>query len=338
MGGIKGLQTFLKSTQKCVNRYKSLPLDINCIAIDAYNSLWKYLYSDTEEPLYCIFNQATSLLSIGIKPIYIIDGKPFDEKNNILEKRKLKKINKLKKKEAQISKLIDINEKHPELKLDSFINSLKRSTRTMTPELIQNFKQLLDLINVQYIESKYEADYTIAKMYKLGLIDGCITDDMDLHLLGCHRIFTFEKNTIKPVIEYNHIYNNINLSKAQFGNLCLLLGTDYHKKKYKLSIDLIYNNITKYETIEEWIKEEEDQNIINYLTESLEIKKYLENIISNIEVTKPKYIDKKINIKELQLFFNNIVCKKHKKYHVYDKFIKTINSINFNKFMQKICF
>lgn len=334
MGGIKGLQTFLKKTQNCVNRHKHLPLDINCIAIDAYNSLWKYLYSNTEEPLYCIFNQATTLLSIGIKPIYILDGKPFDDKNFILEKRKIKKINKLIKKEKQLSKLIEINKNHPELKLESFIESLKRSTRTMTPDLIKNFKKLLNIINVQFIESEYEADYTIAKMYKLGLIDGCITDDMDLHLLGCHRVFTFEKNTIKSVIEYNHIYNNINLSKEQYSDLCLLLGTDYHKKKIKLSLELIFHNITKYENIQEWVINETDNTVIEYLKESIIIKNYLEKIIAKIEINMPEYKDKNINIKELQLFFNNIVNNNHKKYHFYDKFIKIIDSINFNKFIK----
>ena len=74
--------------------------------------------------------------------------------------------------------------------------------------------------------------------------------------------------------------------------------------------------------------------MIEYLKDSINIKIYLEKILANIDVSMPEYKDKKINIRELQSFFNNIVNNNHKKYHLYDKFIKIIDSINFNKFIK----
>ena len=334
MGGIKGLQTFLRKTQNCTNNFKNIPIDVKCIAIDAYNSLWKYIYSNTEEPLFCIFNQATTLMSIGIRPIYIIDGKPFDEKNNIIEKRRIKKRNKLDQKKVQLNNLIKIQKKNPTLNLKDIINTIQRSCRTLTPNLVSNFKKLLDLINVQYIQSDNEADYTIAKMYNLGLIDGCITDDMDFHLLGCYRIFHFEKNMIKPVIEYNHIYRKLNLTKQQFMDFCLLLGTDYHKKKIKLSIELIYHNIIKFKNLQEWIDNEEAEDIRIFLIDSLQIKKSIYSIIKDVNIDIPKYKIKNINIKKIKFFFENIINKNHKQYHLYNHFIKIIKNINFNNFIK----
>ena len=90
--GIKRLNKFLTITTNSAQEYKNLNEYIRSfkqpgyrqfntrnkvlkISIDVYLYLHKYLYSFNDH-LYGFLNQIVRLLSVGIIPVYVFDGKP----------------------------------------------------------------------------------------------------------------------------------------------------------------------------------------------------------------------------------------------------------------------
>lgn len=326
--GVRRLRKFIEKKQ-----YKVFPSDVNIIGIDILLYLHKYIFSDKCQPLYNLFNMISKFLSQGIIPLFIFDGKPISEKNEELAKRFMKK-NKIKLKVEILKEKLKNSPNDENIKKQ--LNKMLRKFSSINSKLIKNCKILMNLMKVPYIEAKTEADFTCCRLYLDGIIDGCLTEDMDFLLLGCDRNFHFEKGQI---IEYNlqNSLNKLELSFSQFQDFCLLLGCDYVKKFILNDGESILNSLKSYGSIKNWIKNTIDKDKKTNLLKCLQIKDVLNFAIDNenleIETYKLVYNNDIIKISELQEFFSNNISPDSRQYHLTNTFAEFIEKVNAYKFL-----
>lgn len=289
--GVKGLNKFLLSNghYSCYDNMKSYITYLEkikrsrkdkkpvCIGID----FWSYVYkhaSSIKNIAYNYFLLLTDIYSFGAIPFVIFDGKAPDAKSDVLKERYTKK-EKVIKKIKDLETNIEIsNEDNKDLIKKK--DKLERSLVDISNEEVENIKRLFDLMNVYHEKANGEADYLAAHLYEKGVIDCCMTEDMDLVGHGCKKIFYMDKASSK-IIEFDLdlILDKLYLTKHEFIDMCLLCGCDYIKPSYRLkpyeiydiirSIKIINNsNIVGNEVVEylcagEYISEDKKDNFIS---------------------------------------------------------------------------
>jgi 5'-3' exonuclease len=259
--GIKKLSKFLlshniitkyKNLDEFVSKYSNINNNYMKICIDASLYIHKYLHS-YNDILLGFTNQIIRLLSAKILPIYVFDGKPPKEKNDIIKariNRKQRINNKIKDIETCINNKFNNNYTNLLNNSDELIekmNKLKRQIVNVNKNDIDNLKKLLDIFEIPYICANSEADIICAELTKKNIAHACLTDDMDLLVFGCKKIIRIIEGII---YEYNldNILYKLNISYEQFVDMCILIGCDYIKN-LKINPELAYSYIKKYNTI-----------------------------------------------------------------------------------------
>ncbi|XP_057291779.1 flap endonuclease 1-like [Hydractinia symbiolongicarpus] len=204
------------------------------IAIDASMSIYQFLIAvrsdgsqltnesgETTSHLMGLFYRTIRMLDNGIKPVYVFDGKPPKMKSGELAKRTERR------EEAQ-KQLDKANETGDQENIDKFSRRLVK----VTPQHNQECKQLLDLMGIPYVDAPCEAEAQCAELVKGGKVYAMGSEDMDSLTFGTNillRHLTFSEARKMPIQEfhYDKVLNELELSKEQFIDLCILLGCDY---------------------------------------------------------------------------------------------------------------
>lgn len=116
----------------------------------------------------------------------------------------------------------------------------------------RDIKNLFNLFNIPFIHAGVEAEMICAALVKLGIADYCIGNDMDLFALGCPRIIrniNFRDDFV-DVYYLDTILDNLELSYAEFVDLCISLGSDYTGRLGGVKNYHILEFIQKYKSIE----------------------------------------------------------------------------------------
>merc|ERR1719197_999015 len=99
----------------------------------------------------------------------------------------------------------------------------------VTPEMVEDCKQLLQLFGVPYVEAPYEAEAQCAALQMAGLADGVVSDDSDVLLFGATTVFRHMFRSEKYLERYDAtlIDTVCGLQRDDLIELALLLGSDY---------------------------------------------------------------------------------------------------------------
>ena len=169
--GIKNLNRFLKDncTKKAIRKIKLEHLRGKTIAVDA--SIYMYRYQTENALIEQMYMLLSTLLSNDITPVFIFDGKPPDNKLELLRKRKMeKKTAELKYNDIasklEINKDIITTEAKTEL-LNELTRLKQQFVRLHSNDILQ-VKTLLKAYGVMYYESYNEADEVCAYLVKSG--------------------------------------------------------------------------------------------------------------------------------------------------------------------------
>ena len=192
-----------------------------------------------------LFNKTINLIKKRIIPVYVFDGKPPDIKKRTLDMRKdirAKAIEKLK-------NTTDEKER---------IKYLKRSV-SISKKQLDECRRLLDIMGIPYIDAPQEADSQCSYLAKNGMVDGVLTEDMDIFTFGSPVIYKNLYSAKKPpkIIKLNEILVKTGLNFNEFIEWCCLLGSDY----FKGIIDLKY-----FDILDLYKKNKDFDAIINYCT------------------------------------------------------------------------
>jgi flap endonuclease-1 len=241
------------------------------IAIDAFNMLYQFLSTirgpdgsplstsrgEVSSHLVGLFARTTSFLEKGLKPVFVFDGKAPEMKRAEQDKRR----------EAKL----EAKQLYEAAKHDQDIEAMKKYASRLsrlTPTMVLESKQLLDLLGVPWIDAPSEGEAQAAAMVRSGQVWGSASEDFDSLLFASPRhvrqltvsgkrrkagkIGTY---TVEPeVIELPAILTALGLSQRQLIALGILIGTDFNPGGVKgigpkKALKLLAEHAEDFETI-----------------------------------------------------------------------------------------
>lgn len=173
-----------------------------------------------------------------IKPIFIFDGKPPDEKKELIYKRNDLK-NEAEKRCISLQNDYDIlyikksktQEEFKRLKrLKNDIDKVRKQCIRVTWGDTERAKRLLYLCNVEYFVAEGEADQICVQMVLNKTAWACMSDDMDMFVYGCTRVMRGLSLYNHTVMFYNinGILRELDIRMDDFRRIAVLSGTDYN--------------------------------------------------------------------------------------------------------------
>lgn len=214
------------------------------IVIDT--SIYLYKFAATNCIIESLYQMICTFKYYNMKPIFIFDGKPPDEKKALIYKRNdMKEHAESKQNDAELEyELLLKNEfkTNEDLKklddIKCLINNLKKQCIRVSWSDTEKARRLLTLCNIEYYNAEGEADELCAQMVLLKKAWACMSDDMDMFVYGCPRVmrgFSLHKHTVM-FYNLNGIMCDLDLHINDFRKVVVLSGTDYNIDQ---SIDIV---------------------------------------------------------------------------------------------------
>ncbi|MGQ0606249.1 MAG: flap endonuclease-1 [Candidatus Nitrosotenuis sp.] len=215
------------------------------IAVDAYNTIYQFLsiirgqdgmlLSDSKgrvtSHLSGLFYRNINFLSLGIKPVYVFDGKSPSLKAVEVERRR------------QIKK--DATIKYEKALAEGNMEDVRKyaqQTTSMQDGMVEDAKHLLGLFGIPWIQAPSEGEATAAHLTKIGLAYASASQDYDSILFGAKKLvrnFTNSgrrklpsRNTyieIEPeIIDTAKVLSELGVTSEQLVDIGILIGTDFN--------------------------------------------------------------------------------------------------------------
>ena len=197
------------------------------IAVDTSIYLYKFVADNTF--LEHFYLMISIFRHYNIVPIFVFDGKPPKEKMELLLKRRQhrqKSGEEYHKRKAQYELLENETDK---LILAKEMTALKRESTSISYEHLHDVKTLMSAYGVKYLQAEGEADILCVQLVNTGQVWGCMSDDMDMFVYGCSRVFRHFSISNRDVMFYDTdaILSDLNMDMQAFREMAVLSGTDY---------------------------------------------------------------------------------------------------------------
>ena len=310
--GIKGLTKIInKESPESINTEQLYKLSGKRVAIDSSLFIYKYLMNvryngkslETENKkctshISGIFYKTILYLSLNITPVYIFDGKPPEEKNELIQDRK----NKASKAKNEMKTVKTEEEK---LKYE------KQSIR-VNKDHIDDIKKLLDLMGVEYLHMDGEAEAIASELCRINYVDYVVTEDMDTMAFGCPKLIrtcldkSIKRNDFISVIDLSNIIKDLKLSNEKFIELCILCGCDYCPNIPRIGQVKALSIVRNFASIDDFINSKHTYNIPDNYLERFTRAKYLFTMYHDkLNLSELNFVKKEQNIKELTNYLVN---------------------------------
>eukprot|EP00035_Acanthoeca_spectabilis_P022146 m.442250 g.442250 ORF g.442250 m.442250 type:complete len:378 (+) comp18774_c0_seq1:161-1294(+) len=204
------------------------------IAVDASMALYQFLVAvrsegsnltnedgETTSHLVGMFYRTIRMITNGLKPVYVFDGKPPEMKSGELAKRTAMR----QKTEASLA---DAQQKGDTEEVDKFTRRMVK----VTPQHNEDCMTLLKLMGVPFVKAPCEAEAQCAALTAAGKVFATGTEDMDALTFGSTvllRHLSYSEARKMPIREVNlaKVLEGLGLTMPEFIDLCILLGCDY---------------------------------------------------------------------------------------------------------------
>lgn len=238
------------------------------IAIDAYNALYQFL-AIIRQPngtplkdrtgritshLSGLFYRTCNLLELGIKAIYVFDGKPPALKEVEIKRRSRIKNEALRKYEKALKE-----GKTEEARMYA------QMTSRLKDYMAADSKRLLTLMGVPWVQAPSEGEAQAAYLVKRGIADFCASQDYDSLLFGAPRLLrnvTISGRRKLPrrkvyievlpeIVELDKVLKELDITYEQLIDIGILIGTDFNPEGLKgLGPKTALKLIKKYGSLE----------------------------------------------------------------------------------------
>lgn len=229
--GIHNLNKLLLDKCKKTNIRKTHLSELSgkTIAIDTSIYLYKFMADNTlTEHFYLMISL---FRNYNIVPIFVFDGKPPKAKRELLLKRRQHR----KESEEQYNKLKEeydaMNDSADEkVELRKELDLLKRESTSISYDNLATTKALITAYGAKYEQAEGEADVLCVQLVKLGKAWGCMSDDMDMFVYGCPRVFRHFSLVNHNIISYDFsaMLVDLEMDIQTFREIAVLSGTDYN--------------------------------------------------------------------------------------------------------------
>jgi flap endonuclease-1 len=274
------------------------------IAVDAHNAIYQFLATirgptgellmnskgDVTSHLSGLFYRNTNLLIDNLKLIYIFDGKPSLLKSKEIERRRQAKE--------------EASQKYQEAIIEGRIEDARKysqATSILTDKMIEESKEILNLLGIPYIQAPSEGEATAAHLTKSDLAYACASQDYDSILFGAKRLtrnltISANRNMYVEVetemIEHQQVLDQTKLTQEQLIDVGILIGTDFNPggvpgigPKTALKLIREYGKLEKIEKIKNTLPTIPYQEIRDIF-----LKPEVSNA-ENVEFSEPRYDD-----------------------------------------------
>ena len=247
------------------------------IAIDAFNTLYQFLSMIRQSDgtplmdrdgritshLSGLYFRSAALLEVGIKPVFVFDGKPPELKRKTIIERVTAKVQAEKEWKEALEK--------GEMK-----KAFSRATRTsrLTEAMVDESCELLDALGIPWIKAPSEGEAQISHLAKRGDVWAAASQDYDallfgtptlvryLTLAGKRRLPSGKKVDVAPeVITLSEVLGDLKITREQLIDMAILIGTDFNDGIKgigpKKSLDLI-RKYGKLESMKEAVEVPEE--------------------------------------------------------------------------------
>jgi flap endonuclease-1 len=215
------------------------------MAIDAYNALYQFL-AIIRQPdgtplkdsggrvtshLSGLLYRTSNLVEMGIKPIYVFDGKPPSLKEVEIQRRaKIKQ-------DAQVRYERAIKEG----KIEE-ARTYAQATSKLKDYMTEDSKKLLNLMGIPWIQAPSEGEAQAAHLAKRGDADYCASQDYDSLLFGAPKLVRNvtisgkrrlpSKNVVidvvPEIVELERVLKGCGISYEKLVDVGILIGTDFN--------------------------------------------------------------------------------------------------------------
>ena len=215
------------------------------IAIDAYNTLYQFLAiirqpdgtplkdltGKVTSHLSGLFYRTSNLVELGIKPIYVFDGRPPELKTMELERRRQIKV------EAQVhyEKALAKGDL-PKARMHA------QAATSMKDYMKEDSRHLLELMGLPWVQAPSEGEAQAAHMTRQGDADYCASQDYDSLLFGAPRLLrnitisgrrklprkNLYVDVVPELVELEKVLKETGISHEQLIDVGILIGTDFN--------------------------------------------------------------------------------------------------------------
>lgn len=233
------------------------------VAIDGYNALYQFLSSIRQvdgtpltdskgrvtSHLSGTFHRTANLLEVGIRPVYVFDGKPNPFKANTLRERRQRK----ELAQAQWDEALEAG--------DMETARIKaQQTSRLTRDMVAQAKDLLKLMGVPCVDAPEEGEAQASHMALRGQVYAAASQDYDSLLFGTPilvRNLTLSGrrklprrnvyvDVVPEILKLEDVLAALGITRGQLVDMGVLMGTDFNagvkgigpKKALKLVKDL----------------------------------------------------------------------------------------------------
>ncbi len=215
------------------------------IAVDASNIIYQFLSTIRQQDgtplmdkkgnitshLSGLFYRNINLMLEGLKLVYVFDGNMPELKSKTNKKRKNIKQEARKK-----------FEKAREIQSVDEMLKYSKQLATLTPEIKQESKELLEAMGIQIVQAPSEAEAQASYMARKEQVYGVASQDYDALLFKTPRLIQNltmarkrktsggVKEITPELIDLNKVLNSLQINEDQLICLGILIGTDYNPR------------------------------------------------------------------------------------------------------------
>jgi flap endonuclease-1 len=279
------------------------------IVIDTSIYLYRFVGENALIPQ--LYSMISILLANRMIPLFVFDGKAPPEKRELLRRRRLEK-EYAKERYEILAKTLETEAMSPKeiAAVQKEMEVLNRQMTKVSETHIQEAKDLMDACGVQWIVAECESDQVCAYMVRSKKAWACLSDDMDMFVLGCTRVLRNLQLTSQTVLYYSlpSILRELGLSMVEFRQITVISGTDYNiEQTDNMTTNLTetlrwfqeyrfakkYTNMGFYDWLMKYTKYIKNMDMLNNIYQLFDISEKDESLI--------KYSNIYIHFKPIQL-------------------------------------
>jgi flap endonuclease-1 len=215
------------------------------VAIDAFNALYQFI-SSIRQPdgtplmdrdgrvtshLSGMLYRTASLLEMGIRPVYVFDGRPPELKRRTIEARIA----------LREEAALQWQKAKAEGDLKKALSMASRSSR-LESDMVDETKRLLDALGVPWLVAPSEGEAQMARMVAEGDVWAGASQDYDALLFGTPRLvrnLTLSgkrrlpsgktQDVVPELVVLSDVLSKLGVSREQLVDMAILIGTDFNE-------------------------------------------------------------------------------------------------------------
>lgn len=208
----------------------------------------------TKEWLVLLSDFVAKCVKFNVKPLFVLDGKPPEEKDDVITSRKNKKM----------QQLLKLEELYKQMKSNHvLIKEFKEKFKNynyISPENQSTFEIALKEMGMPMLRSTTEAEKLCSMLCRDKKVDAVYSKDTDNLAYGCPLLLTgfsttyfgngSEKQPMLEAVRLDKILEGLNLSYPEFVDFCIMCGCDYNTHMPGVASLNAYKLLSRYRSID----------------------------------------------------------------------------------------